>query len=100
MLALYWEGTYYCAYTDKDACAICTKWRLRHPETPVQLSFSLADSCGESVCNKGSNTIGHRVDWCVSHCLQPNQFIGRLVEEEEKEKEKDGENRGLTDFHV
>ena len=58
------------------------------------------DSCGESVCNKGSSTIGYRANWCVSHCLQPKQFVGRPVEEEEEEKEKNGEIRGLTDFHV
>ena len=45
---------------------ICTKWRLRHPEIPVELSILLSDSCNESVCNKGSSTIGHRVRWCVS----------------------------------
>ena len=31
-------GTYYCA------CAIRIKWRLIHPETPVELSVSLFDS--------------------------------------------------------
>ena len=31
-------GTYYCA------CAIRTKWRLIHPETPVELSVSVSPS--------------------------------------------------------
>ena len=31
-------GTYYCA------CAIRTKWRLIHPETPVDLSVSVSPS--------------------------------------------------------
>ena len=78
-------GTYYCA------CAICTKWRLIHPETPVELSVSLFDSLAEFICSKGS---GYRVVWCKNHRLQSNQFVGRRDEEEEKEKEKDGENRG------
>ena len=41
-------GTYYCA------CAIRTKWRLIHPETPVELSVSLFDSLTEFICSKGS----------------------------------------------
>ena len=41
-------GTYYCA------CAIRTKWRLIHPETPVELSVSLFDSVPEFICSKGS----------------------------------------------
>ena len=40
-------GTYYCA------CAIRTKWRLIHPETPVELSVSLFDSLTEFICSKG-----------------------------------------------
>ena len=68
-------------------------------QTPVKLSVSLSDSCGKSVCNKGSSSIGYRADWCANHSLQSNQFVGRPVEEEEK-KEKDGENRGLTNFRV
>ena len=72
---------YYCA------CAIRTKWRLIHPETPVELSVSLFDSLTEFIC---------RVVWCKNHRLQSNQFVGRRdeEEEEEEEKEKDGENRG------
>ena len=65
-----------------------TKWRLRHPETPVELSVSLFDSLGEFICGKGSSSIGYRVDWCINHRLQSNQFVGRPDEE----KEKDGEN--------
>ena len=56
------EGAYYCACAYKDACAIPTKWRLRHPETPVELSVSRSDSCGEFVCDKGASTIGYRAD--------------------------------------
>ena len=41
-------GTYYCP------CAIHTKWRLIHPETPVELSVSLFDSFAEFICSKGS----------------------------------------------
>ena len=68
-------------------------------ETPVELPVSLFDSFGEFICSKGSMTssIRYRVDWCINHRLQSNQFVGRRVEEE---KEKDGENRGLTDFRV
>ena len=80
-------GAYNCA------CAIPTKWRPRHPESPVELSVF-----GEFICSK---ELGYRVDWCVNHSLQSNQFVGRRVEEEEEEKEKHGEkNRGLTDFHI
>ena len=85
------------------ACAISTKWRLRHPETPVELSFSLLDSFGECICSKGSSSIGYRVVWCKNHRLQSNQFICRPDEEEEEEEEEekeDGENRGLTNFRV
>ena len=32
-----------------SACAISTKWRLRHPETPVEISVSLFDSFGEYI---------------------------------------------------
>ena len=52
----------------------------------------------ESICSEGSSLIGYRVDWCIDHRLQSNQFVGSPVEHEEKET--DGENRGLTDFHV
>ena len=82
-------GMYCCA------CAICTKWRLIHPETPVELSVSLL---AEFICSKGSSSVGYRVDWCINHRLQSNQFVGRHdddeEEEEEEEEEKDGENRG------
>ena len=84
-------GTYY------FACAIRTKWRLIHPETPVELSVSLFDSLAEFICSKGSSSVGYRVDWCINHRLQSNQFIGRCEEEEEaaeEKEEKDGENRG------
>ena len=37
-------GTYYCA------CVICTKWRIIHPETPIELSVSLFDSLAEFIC--------------------------------------------------
>ena len=67
-------------------------------ETPVELPVSLFDSFGEFICSKGSSSIRYRVDWCINHRLQSNQFVGWHVEEEEKEK--DGENRGLTDFRV
>ena len=79
-------ANYYCT------CAIRTKWRLIHPETPVELSVSLFDSLAEFICSKGSSSVGYRVDWCINHHLQSNQFVGRCDEkEEEKEKEKDGE---------
>ena len=80
-------GTYYCA------CGIRTKWQLRHPETPVELSVSLFDSFGLFIYSKGSSSIGYRVDWCVNHHLQWNHFVSRPVEEEEKRKRKrkDGE---------
>ena len=81
-------GTYYCA------CAIRTKWRLIHPETPVELSVSLFDSLAEFICSKGSSSVGYRVDWCINQRLQPNQFVGRCDDDEEEEEEKDGENRG------
>ena len=74
-------GTYYCA------CTIRTKWRLIHPETPVELPVSLFDSLAEFICSKGSSSVGYRVDWCKNHRLQSNQFVGRRDEEEE---EKDG----------
>ena len=54
----------------------------------VELSVLLSDSCGESVSNKGSRTTGYRVNWCVNHSQQSNQFVGRPVEEEKE----DGEN--------
>ena len=69
-------GTYYCA------CAIRTKWRLIHPETPVEFRyFSLA----------GSSSVGYRVHWCINHRLQPNQFVGRRDEEEEEKEEEEEE---------
>ena len=64
------------------ACAIRTKWRLRHPETPVELSVSLLDSFGECICSKGSSSIDFRVDWYKNHRLQSNQFVCRPDEEE------------------
>ena len=69
-------GTYYCTG------AICTKWRLIHPETPVELSVSLFDSLAEFIYSKGSSSVGYRVDWCKNHHLQSNQFVGRRDEEE------------------
>ena len=74
---------YYCAK------AIRTKWRLIHPEMPVKLSVSLFDSLAEFLCSKGSSSVDYRVDWCINHRQQSNQFVGRRDEEEEKE-----ENRG------
>ena len=75
-----WEGPYYCG------CAVHTKWRLRHPETPVELSVSLSDSCGKSVCNKGSSTISYRADWCVKTiiCSQINSSVGVLKKKKKK----------------
>ena len=70
-------GMYY------SACAICTKWQLIHPETPVELSVSLFDSLAEFICSKGSSSVGYRVDWCKNHRLQSSQFVGRRDEEEE-----------------
>ena len=72
-------GTYYCA------CAIRTKWRQIHPETPVELSVSLFDSLAEFISGKGSSSVGYRVDWCINHHLQSNQFVGRRDEEEEED---------------
>ena len=39
-------------------------------------------------------SISYRVDWCINHRLQSNQFVGRSVEEEddEEEEENDGES--------
>ena len=34
------------------ACALCTKWQLRHPETPVHIFC-------KSVCNKRSSMISY-----------------------------------------
>ena len=65
-----------------DVCGIRTKWRLIHPETPVDLSVLLFDSLAEFICSKGSNSVGYRVDWCINHRLQSNQFVGRRDEEE------------------
>ena len=81
--------TYYCA------CAIRTKWRPIHPATLVELSVSLFDSLAKFICSKGSSSVGYRVDWCINHHLQSNQFVRRRDEEEE---EKDGENRRLDRF--
>ena len=72
------------------ACAIRTKWRLRHPETPVELSVSLFDSLGEFICSKGSSSIGCRVEWCLNH-----SSVGVV-----KKKKKEKIDGGLTDFHV
>ena len=60
----------------------------------IELSVSLFDNFGEFICSKGSCSICYRVDWCINHCLQSNQFV------EDEEKEKDGKNRGLTNFHA
>ena len=89
-------GTYSCA------CAIRTKWRLIHPEMPVELSVSLFDSLAEFICSKGSSSVGYRVDWCKNHRLQSNQFVGRRdkEEEEEEENEKDGENLEVRPISV
>ena len=71
---------YYCAYRDKDACTIPTKWQLRHPDMSVGFAvFSLMVSANQ--------WFKHEVDWCVYHGLQSNEFVGRPFEEEE-----DGEN--------
>ena len=53
-------------------------------ETPVELSVSLFDSLAEFICSKGSSSVGYRVDWCINHRLQSNQFVGRRDEEEEE----------------
>ena len=42
------------ADVDHTAHILSTKWRLIHPETPVELSVSLFDSFGEYICSKGS----------------------------------------------
>ena len=47
------------------------------------LSFAI-DSLAEFICSKGSSSIGYRVDWCINHRLQSNQFVGRRDEKEEK----------------
>ena len=75
---------YYCA------CTIRTKWRLIHPETPVELSVSLFDS--EFICSKGSISVDYRVDWCINHRLQSNQFVGRRHEEVTSQVEKEPED--------
>ena len=46
------------------------KWRLRNPETPVELAVSPFDSFGEYICSKASSLIDYRVDWCKIHRLQ------------------------------
>ena len=66
------------------ACAIRTKWRLIHPETPVELSVSLFDSLVEFIRSKGSSSVGYRLDWCINYRLQSNQFVGSRDEEEKK----------------
>ena len=40
------------------------------------------------ICSKRSSSRRYRVDWCINHRLQSNQFVCRP----DKEKEKDGEN--------
>ena len=61
--------------------------RLRHPETPVELSFSLFDSFSEFICSKGSSSVGYRLDWCINHHLysQTNSSVGLM-----KKKKKTG----------
>ena len=74
-------GTYYCA------CAIRTKWRLIHPETPVELSVSLFDSLAEFICSKGSSSVGYRVDWCKSIVYsQTNSSVGVMKKKKKMEK--------------
>ena len=63
-----------------------TKWRLGHPETPVELSVSLLDSLASLFVAKDQaqlvlESIG------VNYSLQPNQFVRRPIYEEEKEAE-------------
>ena len=82
----------------QGACVMHSKWRLRHPEIPVELSVSLLDSFSECICSKGSSSIGYRVDSCINQRLQSNQYVGGPDEEEEKGK--DGENQSLTNFRV
>ena len=77
-------GTYYCA------CAIRTKWRLIHPETPVELSvsslFVAKDQSRLDIESFGVKTIVFN---------QTNSLVG--VMKKKKKKKKDGENR---DFRV
>ena len=72
-----------CAIGRARALERGSKWRLRHPETPVELSVSLFANFGECI---GSSSIGYRVDWCKNHRLQSNQFVCRPDEEEEEKK--------------
>ena len=67
-------GTYYCA------CAIRTKWRLIHPETPVELPVSPFDSLAEFI---GSSSVGYRVDWCKNHRL-PSSSVGVMMKKKKK----------------
>ena len=50
-------------------------------KTPVELSVSLFDSLAEIICSKESSSVGYRVDWCINHRLESNQFVGRRDEE-------------------
>ena len=56
------KWTLACADLDKDACTMVTHYIDIHLEMPVELSVSLSDACGKSICNKGSNMIGHRAN--------------------------------------
>ena len=49
---------------------------------------SLFDSLAEFICSKGSSSVDYRVDWCINHHLQSNQFVGRRDEEEEEKRRK------------
>ena len=62
------------------------KWRLRHPELPVELSVSLFDSFGKYICSKGSSLIRYRVDWCINS--QTNASVGLLKKKKKEKMEK------------
>ena len=64
---------------------IRTKWRLIHPETPVELSVSLFDSLAEFICSKGSSSDYYRVDWCRNH--QTNSSLGVMKKKKKKKME-------------
>ena len=74
-------GTYYCA------SAILTKWRLIHPETPVELSVSLFDSLAELFVAKDQSRLDIEPFGVKTIVFsQTNSSVGVMKKKKKKKK--------------
>ena len=77
-------GTYYCS------CTIRTKWRLIHPETPVELSVSLFDSLAEfiRIAKDQSRLVIESFGVKTIVFSQTNSSVGVMMKKKKKKKKK------------